>query len=131
MHQSGTGGGEGASDPTVGQERSASSDQTGRRLPEEIMTDLTADKEKQILDFAASAMFAQALVVDVFLSLFFLPSWAAICRAGETERDSALLLLHDSLPSSPERLAWLQRWLRGAAEPTRHELTEREPLAPA
>lgn len=76
-------------------------------------------------------MFAQALVVDVFLSFFSLPSWAAICRAGETERDSALPLLDDSLPSSQEHLAWLQRWLRGAAEPTQHELTEREPLTPA
>lgn len=52
----------------VGQERSASSGQTGRRLPAEVMTDLTTDKEKQILDFAASATFVQALVVDVFSS---------------------------------------------------------------
>lgn len=52
----------------VGQERSASSNQTGRKLPAEVMTDLTADKEKQILDFAASAAFVQALVVDAFSS---------------------------------------------------------------
>lgn len=68
MHQSSTGGGEGGSDPTVGQGRSVSSDQTGRRVPAEVMTDLTADKEKQILDFAASAVLVQAPVVDGFSS---------------------------------------------------------------
>ena len=68
MHWGSTGGREGASDPTVGQESSSSLGQTGRRLPAEVMIGLTEDREKQVLGFTSSAMFVQALVVDVFSS---------------------------------------------------------------
>lgn len=123
--------GEGASDPREGQERSPSSDQTGRRVPAEVMTNPRAHQEKQILDFAASAVLATSsgcrCIFIFFSHLRGLQGWRGRESLGSAP---ALAIIARLAAASGPAAAVAQRSCRTRLVRA-DELAGREPRTPA